>query len=315
MYPNLCPQDAGCRTTFCPHCQSTDFKRHGNFTRKSDGHSVQRFLCALCQRTFSRAGYSFLYRQGRRRDTELIRVLLTSGVSQRGVARVLKIDKDTVARRLLILGKLARYRHMQALDTGPEATHVQIDDLITLEHTKMKPVSITVISDAERYRILGFRVSRIPANGLLAEKSREKYGPRPDESTANRAKVMSRCCSAIHPEAIVVSDEHSAYPPLVKRFLPKALHVRHLGAKGSTTGQGELKKLGFDPLFCINHQFAMCRANISRLIRKTWNTTKRIECLEAHFWIFVDEYNRHRRPADAVEQERYLEHVGQLLAG
>ena len=37
----------------------------------------------------------------------------------------------------------------------------------------------------------------------------------------------------------------------------------------------------------------MLRANISRLIRKTWNTTKRIDRLLDHLMIYVVSHNRH----------------------
>ena len=46
------------------------------------------------------------------------------------------------------------------------------------------------------------------------------------------------------------------------------------GEKAAITGQGELKKKQRDPLFSINHTLAMLRANINRLVRRTWCTTK-----------------------------------------
>ena len=55
---------------------------------------------------------------------------------------------------------------------------VQIDDLITSEHTKMKPVSVSVAVDKKTRMILALEVSKIPAFGHLAKKSRRKYGYR-----------------------------------------------------------------------------------------------------------------------------------------
>jgi len=69
-----------------------------------------------------------------------------------------------------------------------------------------------------------------------------------------------------------------------------------LGKKGCIAGQGELKKATFDPIFSINHTFAMMRANISRLIRKTWNTTKKVEGLIDHLNIYVWMHNTQRTP-------------------
>ena len=58
------------------------------------------------------------------------------------------------------------------------------------------------------------------------------------------------------------------------------------------TGQGELKKLRFDPLFALNHTCAMLRANINRLFRRTWCTTKKKERLEQHLAVYMDFHNR-----------------------
>ena len=61
-------------------------------------------------------------------------------------------------------------------------------------------------------------------------------------------------------------------------------------------GQGELKKIGFDPLFDLNHTAAMIRANINRLFRRTWCTTKRADRLEAHLELYVQYHNRELIP-------------------
>ena len=130
MYASLSPQDCGCRTTFCPRCQSGDFKRHGFFKRKDDARRIQRFYCRACQRTFSRAGFSLLYRHWHRRRTELIRRLFSLGVTQRDIARLLKIDKDTVARRLVILGKTARVRMLRDREEAT-AIRLRVDGFVT----------------------------------------------------------------------------------------------------------------------------------------------------------------------------------------
>jgi len=53
-----------------------------------------------------------------------------------------------------------------------------------------------------------------------------------------------------------------------------------------------IKKVGIDPLFGINHTLAMLRANISRLVRKTWCTTKKINQLANQLAIYIDYLNR-----------------------
>ena len=81
---------------------------------------------------------------------------------------------------------------------------------------------------------------------------------------------------------------------LLRRTFQQQITVNIWVKKG--VGQGELKKTAFDPIFSINHTFAMMRANISRLIRKTWNTTKKVESLINHLHIYVWMHNTQRTP-------------------
>ena len=60
------------------------------------------------------------------------------------------------------------------------------DDVETFEHSKCKPLAITLAVEEPTRRILGFKVSSMPAKGLLAALSRKKYGKRKDERPENR---------------------------------------------------------------------------------------------------------------------------------
>ena len=86
--------------------------------------------------------------------------------------------------------------------------------------------------------------------------------------------------------ATFVTDERSAYRTKIREAWPGAEHDAHKGRRGCVTGQGELKRGGWDPLFALNHTAATLRARMSRLIRRTWNTTKSIEYLQAHLRMY-----------------------------
>jgi hypothetical protein len=221
----------------------------------------------------------------------MVRKLLCRSGTQRGIADTLGINRKTVARKMKFLAKQAEIRQREYL-AGKQAFAVQFDDLETIEHTKLKPVTVTLFVSHER-KILGFGVARIKAKGHLAELSRKKYGPRRNEAPAMRERVFAEVKPYIHPLAFVQSDKHPSYPELVKKHLPLAEFTCFRSKRSSVIGQGELKKTGYDPLFKINHTFAMLRAHISRLVRKTWNTTKCIDCLRDHLMIYMDYHNLH----------------------
>ena len=87
------------------------------------------------------------------------------------------------------------------------------------------------------------------------------------------------------------SDECTFYKPVVDAAFPRAMYQQFKGKKRCVAGQGALKKTASDPLFTINHTFAMLRANINRLVRRTWCTTKKIARLIDHLTIYVYVHN------------------------
>ena len=193
----------------------------------------------------------------------------------RRIAKLLSLSACTVGARLTFLAEQAAAEHEQWLLKHGPFEHVQFDDLETYEHSKCKPLSVPAVVDKHSRRVLGFAVAQLPAKGHLAAISREKYGYRADKSPQARMDLFDSLTEHISETARFESDQHMQYPQLIKRHFPEAIHIRYAGRKPAVSGQGELKKIGFDPLFAINHVFAMLRANVSRLIRKTWCTTKR----------------------------------------
>lgn len=277
----------------CPHCphHSSKSSHHGFFTRTSDGKRFQRFKCSRCDRTFSSATYHDCYRQKKRRLNPRIYELFCSGVSLRRIAILLKIHRITVARKLLFLAAHARVDNLRQNERFKCFNEIQFDDLETIEHSKMKPLSVAMAVDKESRRILSFAVSRMPAKGLLSKPAIKKYGPRKDERDSGWLKMFSEIQHNATPDTRFRSDQNPHYAKYMKLFFSKHEHIAEPGLRGCVAGQGELKKATHDPLFTLNHTLAMCRANINRLFRKTWCTTKRPDRLAAHLELYMHYHN------------------------
>jgi len=282
----------------CPNCRAdgTHVVANGSYFRRGDSRRIRTFKCKSCNKYFSNATFSPNYRQKKRRINAPLFDLLARGLTQQDAAEFLKINRKTVARRLVFFGKQARDQNQRLVDQYQREfepiTEVQFDDLITIEHTKCKPVSLTVAVESESRIIINSTAAQIPASGHLAAISRKKYGKRADLSRKARDELfdeLSQCLTAVQ---TVMSDQHKDYPPLVKRHFPHCEHRCYKGVKGAVSGQGELKKTRFDPLFSINHSLAMLRAKICRLFRRSWNTTKRIDRLMDHVAIYSLFHNR-----------------------
>lgn len=228
---------------------------------------------------------------------EAVFELLCSSVSMRRTARLLGINPKTVARKLHFLAAVEGEKNRRTVEeyaARNPVTDVFFDDVETSHHTKCKPLSIPLAVNEKRL-ILGFCVCLMPASGKLAALSRKKYGPRPDHRPQAIQELLESIRPLVHPcnsKIEFTSDQCPRYPGPVRRIYPGATHRRVKGRRGCVAGQGELKKIGFDPLFALNHSAAMLRANVNRLIRRTWCTTKRIDSLVAHLTLYVAYHNR-----------------------
>ena len=277
----------------CPKCHVSVRRSigFGYFVRLSDKRKIQRLKCLNCRHVYSKAVFQECYRQRKRHINPRLEEFYCSGVSQRRIARILKIDRKTVYRRFIFLSLRAKINNYKRHLEQKPVQHVQFDDLETSEHTKCKPLSVTLAVEHKTRKILAFKVSEMSAKGHLAKKAFKKYGYRPDFRRAGRYFVLQKIAPLLTPGAILESDENPHYGEDIKELLPGVNHKTYPGQRGAITGQGELKKVKFDPLFSLNHTCAMLRANINRLFRKTWCTTKLAQRLSDHIELYVYYHN------------------------
>lgn len=276
----------------CPHCESPNPNAHGRYQRLSDGARVLRFRCLNCRRTFSEASYDVCFAQKKRHVNQPLWMLLVSGISLRRVSKILRISRTTSARKLLFLGRVAKRELKESLLHKAKLECVEFDDMETFEHSKCKPLSISLAVESGTRRILGFEVSQMPANGPLARVAKQRYGRRPDQRLIGRKRLLRFVRKLSKRNVVIKSDENPHYPPLIRGIFPRGEHLRYKGRRGCVVGQGELKRGGFDPLFSLNHTAAMFRANVNRLFRRTWCTTKKREALAAHLALYAIYHNQ-----------------------
>lgn len=143
--------------------------KYGYFVRRSDKIKIPRFRCERCGFIFSQATFQSCYRQKKRRLNPRIFEMLCSGVSQRRTAKLLKLTRKTVAKKFVFLAQRAQLLNAKNFASLNPVAHLQFDDLETLHHTKCKPLSVTLAVEQATRRVLGFRVSQMPAKGHLAK--------------------------------------------------------------------------------------------------------------------------------------------------
>lgn len=268
--------------------------KNGFYIRKSDSKKIDRWRCLTCGKTKSLATGTACFAQNKRRVNNSVRGLLSSGVSQRRIALILNIDKKTVARKKKFLALQAKERQDDFLKSLPRHSvhYLQFDEMESFEHTKMKPLSIAVAVCPKTRKMLGTRVSIMPCKGLLAKKSRKKYGKRADGRKDAMVELLSSVKEVLNPEAELTSDKKSSYPGWLREVSKTWKHRRVKGRKPCNIGQGELKEGVYDPLFYLNHTCAMIRDSVKRLARRNWCTTKKMQNLQDHLHIYTDFHNQ-----------------------
>jgi len=142
--PPRCPDPA------CEHHNNpaADFYVHrGSCRTRHDRQEVPRYQCKACVRTFSSRRFSPTARQHKPEVNDLLAKMPSSGVTQRRAARLLRINKATVAKKFAWPADQARKAHAAALATGRILTsYVQFDEMETIERTKLKALSIALTS-------------------------------------------------------------------------------------------------------------------------------------------------------------------------
>jgi hypothetical protein len=271
------------------------FVRNGFDFRKDDSRKIQTYRCLGCGKSISDATNHPAFRQRKRRINPLIEKLFVSGVSQRRAAIILGINRKTVVRKFRYLANQARLQHKawqeELGSDGARLLEIQFDDLETSEHSKCKPLSVALSVEKKTRKILSIHVSQMSPKGTLVHKARKLYGKRKDKRSEGWNQMMRELTPLVSPFSKITSDQNPKYAPLIQKYFPHSTYIQVKGRRGCITGQGELKVGGFDPLFSLNHTCAMLRANLNRLFRKTWCTTKNIQGLRDHLAIYVKFHN------------------------
>lgn len=289
----------------CPNKCSQEFiVKNGFYKRPSDQLKIQRYQCKKCHKTFSNQTHSFNYRLRKRRINQMVFRLLAKGVSERGSAQILSVKPQTIARRVRLFGRTAAKHLKQQQDKVDRIESIVFDEMESFEHTKLKPLTIPIAVEQRSRKILALDVGEIAAKGHLAVISRKKYGRR----RCQRKLVLHSLFGQIHKiassHACFTSDESTHYPKLLRLYFPHSKHITFKGSGATIAGQGEMKKGGFDPLFCFNQTAAMIRDNVKRMTRRTWCTTKKVAHLKdfLHLYAFY-----HNQRIDGVRRPRLFD--------
>lgn len=309
--PNLsCPNHAAPKGRF--------FWRHGSFGARCRIERVPRFRCRGCRRTFS--VQTFRHDRGDRRPdcNQLLFQLLTSSLSLRQSARLVKLSISGVQKKMRKLARTCRNLHRNLCAKLPPDRTFLLDEEETYEGASIRPLTMPVLMERKSWFIVATtagRIRRLAPDGTrrrrLQEREERRHGERRDRSKLCVQLVLGRLAKCVPEGAVTLrSDEKSSYRTVAKDLLGERL--RH------ETTRGRRPRTTANPLFPINTTMAMTRDNCGRLRRKTWLVTKKGRYLRQQMHLFVAYRNYVRKrfnrdPDDKISSAVVLELLSRAI--
>lgn len=283
--PKSCP-NAGCINHISP--PKNWFKKNGSYKVKDKATSLTRYQCKTCLKSFSNSAQKPTFKQHKPEVNAELFKLLVSGVSLRRASVILDISYATVVAKFEYLATQAKSIHTKHLKTVQTA-FVQVDELETFIHSKAMCLSVPMAVRVKTGEILGFSVAKMPSKGPLAQIGTQKYNWTIDERPLKFQSMLIDIKPSLKGGVVFKCDSHTSYEKWIKNQIPTANLERVLGGK-----KAKADEKAFDQLFAINNTFARMRHDMNRLARKTWSTTKSIQGLENHIWLYVAWTNKYK---------------------
>jgi transposase-like protein len=272
----------------CPWCVKARRKEHppkkrGKYTL-ANGTERRRYQCThpSCGKTFGEPNSAPPAERSKGKDIDArVFDLCCSGVTIRRMARLLKVSINKVRRRMAVLAKRAREAHAAAASDARHLTsHVQFDEMETYLRNKLFPLTIALSVRRASGHILSAKVATISAKGPTAAKARDAGWVHMGMGHVARRAALQETAKFLRPSAVptFICDGKGSYPGEIRRHIGRPVEVE-------THPRDENEPR--DHLFRLNHTCAKIRADVACMARRTWTTTKKIECLQDRLDIYI----------------------------
>jgi hypothetical protein len=285
----VCPNER-CKNHSVP---SFDFTKDGFYLRKTGKKDrVQRYRCKSCGKRFHGTYGRLTYRQRKPEINKPFVEVYLSGVSLRRTAHILKVNRKTLARRILTQGAMARKSHEDRLLKSDDfkGRNYSFDDMITKVGSKYFPVSLSIAVNEDTGKIVDIKVSRINAYGYPARNSSKVPGLTKVPTDLHNQEMIN-VLSAIKiaskgTKFFLHTDKANNIVSTGRIALGK--NFVHKPVKAPKKGE---QRAGFSAMFWLNHVCARIRADLARMGRSSWCFSRSMDSLQSHLDMFMEFFN------------------------
>jgi len=306
-----------CPNPDCKHHQNQEdwrFIRWGHYLRTSPWvHSVPRYRCSHCRRTFSRQTFQTSYWLRRPDLFHTICERLLSGSGLRQITRFLHCSPTTVMTHAARLGRhaLLILEAHRPRDAPSEA--LVVDGFESFAFSQYYPLHLNLVVGAESHFVYAFSESELRRKGRMRPPQKRKRAQ--EEARVGRAdpkaieKGMTEAVALVVPpgeQACIRSDEHRAYPRALNRLKDRTFDHEVTSSKAARTAS--------NPLFPVNRQDQMLRHTGANHRRETIAFSKtRAGVIEraALQWVFMNfmkSFSEKKRDATPAQRLGLTDH-------
>ena len=259
----------------CPKCGSDEYVKKGWLKNKKQPRPIRQYQCKACKVRFSANSLKTTKLQKKPELNKKIMVLYCEGNTLRGMARILKVDYKTVVRKWRFMAQQARTRHLKTLHTKEIVTqYIQFDEMETFEKTRKQPLGIELSIRPSTGQILSAKVCRIPIRALTIAKSESvAYNLKTNREQGFREMMLETAKALDEGCSVMSCDGQPQAVKMAKLMCPESMIKTHVD--------------DYAGMWRLNHTCAKLRHHLSRLKRKTWATTKKLEFLQMHLDLFI----------------------------
>jgi transposase-like protein len=282
--PPACPYRS-CRFHRAPPPEF--FRPLGFYRTRGYPGGIRRYRCTACRRSFSIRRFSVEFRLHKPQQTPWVIHQLVSCVSLRQSARLKKLGREAIERRLdrfgnhslRLLGRVARV-------CAPIGGRFLLDEAESFEGSRRaKPITIPILIHGKSRFIVAFGVGTLPPRRRSLQ--REGMPPRVSQSNKVVRQCLRRLLRIAQPGSLLATDRKPSYRRILRALDPNRT-IRH-ETVSSKAPRGKRSHL-----FDMNHTLAMTRDGLSRLRRQTWCHAKKAMRVLKHLAVYALWRNFHR---------------------
>lgn len=260
-----------------PHCPNPEcpyhmpqpghwpYRKAGFFRRHIKPHTVQRYRCLACRRSFSNQTFSTSYWLKRPSLLAKIYNHTVGAMANRQFARPNRCAPGTVDRQLGRLGRHCLLFQRHLLQQASPFADIAIDGIACFEYSQFHPFEHLHAVDCNSSFIIHFNDAPLRRSGRMTEHQKRrrqeleaKHG-RPDpKAVQNATRELLESALRGTGQAIVRSDEHQAYARVIRGLQCQVEH-RQTSSRKRRDRRNELFEVNVLDMF-MRH----CSANHRR---------------------------------------------------